>query len=99
MKKKTTSPPEDFKPSEALFKWAEQEEYWKANLGTLAEECFDHHDARGNEFVKWEATIRTWCRNDKKWYPEKYKEDVFTPKDVAEWERKQMQYEESKRGV
>lgn len=99
MKRKATSPPEDHKPSEALLAWAEKEEYWKVNLEALIEECFDHHEARGNQFVKWEAVIRTWCRNDKKWYPEKYKEGVFSPADTAEWERKQKSYEESKSGV
>lgn len=99
MKKRLIEAPEDYKPSEALLKWAEKEEYWKVNLETLAEECLDHHRARGNQFVSWDAVVRTWCRNDKKFYPEKYKGDIFTPADVAAFEKHQKRYEESKRGV
>lgn len=69
-----TKPPENFSPSDKLITWSEQNWYWKQNLNTLSESCLDHFRSKGEKRVDWEATIRNWCKKDKEFHPEKYKQ-------------------------
>ena len=67
-----TNAPESFTPSEKLLEYFNKEAYWKENSQDLIDACFDHHRSKGNKMVDWEAAIKTWCRNDKKFNPKNY---------------------------
>ena len=80
-KGKSIEAPEAFTPTDSLLKFFDKETYWKENQKDLIDSCLDNFRAKGEKKIDWEATIRNWCRNDKKWNPKNYdsKEEYTMP--------------------
>ena len=71
-KGKSIEAPESFTPTDNLLKFFDKETYWKENYQDLIDACLDNFRSKGEKKIDWEATIRNWCRNDKKWNPNNY---------------------------
>lgn len=78
-----TKAPEDLTPTDSLLKFFAKETYWKENQQDLIDACLDHFRSKGEKKIDWEATIRNWCRTDKKYNPKNYESNAkFTCDDL-----------------
>ncbi|SEO78577.1 DUF4373 domain-containing protein [Nitrosovibrio sp. Nv6] len=62
-KKKESPFPADFFVSEDMVKWAVKLGVSQDQLEPISLHFRDHHTARGNKFIDWNAAWRTWMRN------------------------------------
>lgn len=63
-KQKNTSIPSEFSPSEANIKFAQDNHL---NLSHEIEQFKNHALANGKKYIDWQAALRTWLGNAKKW--------------------------------
>jgi hypothetical protein len=74
-KRQKTDPPDSesfiLSISEATKKLCREMGIGQKRFKQLSESCFDHFRGKGEKKVDWEATVRNWIRNDKKFAKEK----------------------------
>ncbi len=77
-KKKKVELPTNYSLSPEHIKYALDNKIPEHMIETLFEDFCIHHRKNGNKFVNWYAAWQTWVRNDKKFYPDKYKSAVVS---------------------
>ena len=82
--RRAVSYPEDFGVSEQVRKWAETEDL--SDPLTLLPAFKDYHVAKGSRFIDWDAALRTWVRNDRR-FNRNRREEVVDPS-AAIWDMK-----------
>lgn len=99
-KAKKIDPPliEDFLKAitEPTKKLCKENNIMQGKFKELAESCFDHFKGKGEKKADWNATVRNWIRNDKKFNPQDYSEaqskpkQAFKPKVISEEDRQKQ---------
>lgn len=63
--------PAEWALSAALVAFARSKGFDRDELEVLVDAWKNHHDAKGNVFADWDASLRTWISNQAKWDVEK----------------------------